>query len=402
MFLALLNLFQLCNGFVAAVEAAPPTLEGRKSLRTSVEADPQAERPFRRRRRLVRVAVRVGLGEAVVEDAEDIAAREEELQGSTAELEPVPDADMDEGVGVGPAVAVGEDPVRRIDVPGADGLYGEPGRQGLGQTVFGVEVELMLGDVGKPRPRERFSGEGVDGFVLEVEIGIGQPQGQVLGGIPGQGRLEAVAVGRADVAVEGLEGPGDDPIAAEIVLRAQVEEGDVIAQGLADRAPRPDLLAARRGRDEPGVVPAERVGVVDELFGPGWQEARPPAGVEAEVGERVPGDAEPSRRPLVSDVPGQVNPAGLDTVVELVGNFVVADARGDAPPQALKLIDFVKSKKPKLITLETRRDKASYQRLYGITAQVLKGINQKVYFPRSSFWCKDCEYAEPCRTWQSS
>jgi len=72
------------------------------------------------------------------------------------------------------------------------------------------------------------------------------------------------------------------------------------------------------------------------------------------------------------------------------------------PPMALKLIDFVKSKKPKLITLETRRDKSSYQRLYGITAQVLKGINQKVYFPRTSFWCKDCEYAEQCQTWRGN
>ena len=70
------------------------------------------------------------------------------------------------------------------------------------------------------------------------------------------------------------------------------------------------------------------------------------------------------------------------------------------PPRALKVVDFVKSKKPKLITLETRRDKASYQRLYGIASQVLKGINLKIYFPRTSFWCKDCEYADRCQTWQ--
>jgi len=69
------------------------------------------------------------------------------------------------------------------------------------------------------------------------------------------------------------------------------------------------------------------------------------------------------------------------------------------PPKALKLIDFVKSRKPKLITLETRRDAASYQRLYGIAAQVLKGINLKICFPRPSFWCKDCEYAEQCQNW---
>jgi len=70
------------------------------------------------------------------------------------------------------------------------------------------------------------------------------------------------------------------------------------------------------------------------------------------------------------------------------------------PPRALKVIDFVKSRKPKLIMLETRRDVASYQRLYGIAAQVLKGINLKIYFPRPSFWCKDCEYADQCQTWR--
>jgi len=37
-------------------------------------------------------------------------------------------------------------------------------------------------------------------------------------------------------------------------------------------------------------------------------------------------------------------------------------------------------RKPKLITLETRRDTASYRRLYTIAAQVLKGINQKIFF----------------------
>ena len=70
------------------------------------------------------------------------------------------------------------------------------------------------------------------------------------------------------------------------------------------------------------------------------------------------------------------------------------------PPKALKVIDFVKSKKPKLITLETRRDAAGYRRLYAITAQILKGINLKIFFPRASFWCKDCEYADQCQTWR--
>jgi CRISPR/Cas system-associated exonuclease Cas4 (RecB family) len=70
------------------------------------------------------------------------------------------------------------------------------------------------------------------------------------------------------------------------------------------------------------------------------------------------------------------------------------------PPKALKVIDFVKSKKPKLMVLETKRDAASYQRLYGVASQVLKGIGQKIFFPRTGFWCKDCEYGNHCKAWK--
>jgi putative RecB family exonuclease len=72
------------------------------------------------------------------------------------------------------------------------------------------------------------------------------------------------------------------------------------------------------------------------------------------------------------------------------------------PPKALKLVDFVKSRKPKLVTIETRRDRESYRRLYAITAQVLKGITQKLFFPRTGFWCKDCEYAGHCQNWSGN
>jgi putative RecB family exonuclease len=72
------------------------------------------------------------------------------------------------------------------------------------------------------------------------------------------------------------------------------------------------------------------------------------------------------------------------------------------PPKSLKIIDFVKSKKPKLITMETKRDKDDYQRLYLLAGQILKGIQQLVFFPRTSFMCKDCEYAEYCKTWKGN
>jgi len=72
------------------------------------------------------------------------------------------------------------------------------------------------------------------------------------------------------------------------------------------------------------------------------------------------------------------------------------------PPGALKVIDFVKSKKPKLMVLETKRDAASYSRLYGIASQILKGITLKIFFPRTGFWCKDCEYGENCKAWKGN
>lgn len=69
------------------------------------------------------------------------------------------------------------------------------------------------------------------------------------------------------------------------------------------------------------------------------------------------------------------------------------------PPKALKVINFVKNKKLKINSLETRRKRSDYQRFFCLAKQVLKGIEAKVFFPRIGFWCKDCEYEEGCRGW---
>jgi CRISPR/Cas system-associated exonuclease Cas4 (RecB family) len=70
------------------------------------------------------------------------------------------------------------------------------------------------------------------------------------------------------------------------------------------------------------------------------------------------------------------------------------------PPKSLKVVDFVKSKKPKMMTLETKRGKDDYERLFFLAGEVLKGIRERVFFPRTGFWCKDCEYAENCKVWK--
>jgi CRISPR/Cas system-associated exonuclease Cas4 (RecB family) len=72
------------------------------------------------------------------------------------------------------------------------------------------------------------------------------------------------------------------------------------------------------------------------------------------------------------------------------------------PPKLLRIIDLVKAKKPKMIVLKTERGKADYERFFFLASQVLKGIRSQVFFPRSGFWCKDCEYGEYCRDWRGS
>ena len=69
------------------------------------------------------------------------------------------------------------------------------------------------------------------------------------------------------------------------------------------------------------------------------------------------------------------------------------------PPKNLKIVNFIKTKKPRIIPLETRRDQSDYQRFFYLAGQVLKGIENKNFFPKPSFICKDCEYAKPCRGW---
>jgi hypothetical protein len=68
-------------------------------------------------------------------------------------------------------------------------------------------------------------------------------------------------------------------------------------------------------------------------------------------------------------------------------------------PKLLRVVDFVKSRKPKMIVLKTGRGKADYERFFCLAGQVLRGIRSQVFFPRAGFWCKDCEYGEHCRSW---
>lgn len=66
-------------------------------------------------------------------------------------------------------------------------------------------------------------------------------------------------------------------------------------------------------------------------------------------------------------------------------------------PKSLKIINFIKTRTPKMVTLETTRGKEDYEKLFSMARDVLKGIKAGVFFPRQSFMCKDCEYGRECK-----
>jgi putative RecB family exonuclease len=72
-------------------------------------------------------------------------------------------------------------------------------------------------------------------------------------------------------------------------------------------------------------------------------------------------------------------------------------------PQKLKVINFVKTRTPKMNVLEgTARKQDDYIWLFHLVNEVLKGIRAEVYFPRKSFLCADCEYETPCAQWRGN
>lgn len=97
-----------------------------------------------------------------------------------------------------------------------------------------------------------------------------------------------------------------------------------------------------------------------------------------------------------------MNSGDLDDHLQLTAYSYAYQMLYHRQPKFLKLIDFVKTKRPRIITLETNPKKLDCQRFFYLARQVLKGIRQKVFFPRTSFMCKDCEYAVPCKAWQGN
>jgi len=97
-----------------------------------------------------------------------------------------------------------------------------------------------------------------------------------------------------------------------------------------------------------------------------------------------------------------MNQADLDDHLQLTAYSYAYQMLYRKYPKLLRLVDFVKTKRPKIVTLQRDTNKVDYERFFHLAGQILKGIKTKVFFPRISFMCKDCEYAGQCKAWKGN
>jgi putative RecB family exonuclease len=97
-----------------------------------------------------------------------------------------------------------------------------------------------------------------------------------------------------------------------------------------------------------------------------------------------------------------IDPQNADDLLQLTIYSYAYKTLFKKKPKLLRLINFVKTKVPKMGILETGREEKDYERLFYLAKEVLKGIKSGVFIPKDSFMCKDCEYENLCRNWKGN
>jgi len=93
-----------------------------------------------------------------------------------------------------------------------------------------------------------------------------------------------------------------------------------------------------------------------------------------------------------------MDPQSLDDILQLTIYGYAYRTLFAKEPQ-LRVVNFVKTKTPKMVIHETAREKKDYEKLFYLVKEVYKAIKSGVFFPRQSFMCKDCEYGDLCGRW---
>ncbi len=95
-----------------------------------------------------------------------------------------------------------------------------------------------------------------------------------------------------------------------------------------------------------------------------------------------------------------LNMSDIDTRLQLTAYSYAYQILNRNPPKQIRVVNFVKAKKPKIISIETSRDRNDSVGFLYTAQEVLHGIQSKVFPPRLGFWCKECEYASLCPLWK--
>ena len=95
-----------------------------------------------------------------------------------------------------------------------------------------------------------------------------------------------------------------------------------------------------------------------------------------------------------------MDPQSLNDHLQLTAYSYAYENLFNRKPKGLKVINFVKTRTPKMVIIETKRDKKDYERLFFTAREVLKSITSQIFFPHQNFMCKDCEYDKDCKEWK--
>lgn len=94
--------------------------------------------------------------------------------------------------------------------------------------------------------------------------------------------------------------------------------------------------------------------------------------------------------------------ADIDSHLQLSAYGYAYERLHGKPPKGFRIVNFVKNKKPRIESTETIRERRHYEAFYEIAAGVFMSIENGIFFPKPSFYCKDCEYANLCPLWNSN
>lgn len=93
---------------------------------------------------------------------------------------------------------------------------------------------------------------------------------------------------------------------------------------------------------------------------------------------------------------GVMNQDEVDALLQLTAYGYAYERLFRKPATGIKVVNFVKNKRPKIVEFTTNRSRKDYESFFDLAKEVLKGIRSEVFFPRPGWWCKQCEYANFC------